>query len=222
VTTVKNIFATDEQVDLMDILVAMVPQYYHENYDAMEIWRSGNRELALNANQIDDVMNQLFIDEATWGLSAWETMLGLPNGSALTYEERRGNIKAKLRSNSVVTKERLVEIANSYQQGTIQVTEKVNNYEIEIKFVSIYGIPSNVEHFQKAIREILPAHLEATYVYTYLTWNELGALNKTWNELDILNMTWDEFEVLGTEKKKLMKLDGRFKFDGTILFNGKE
>jgi hypothetical protein len=195
VTTIKKIFAIDQQVELMDILLSIVPKYYHQNYDAMEIWRTGHKELALNVNQIYDVLNQLFIEEATWGLSAWETMLGLPNGSSLTYEERRGNIKAKLRSNSVVTKARLLENANSYKQGSIQVTEKVSNYEIEIKFVSIYGIPSNVEDFQKAIQEIVPAHLGVTYVFTYTTMGELTSYDISMGQISLMNMTMAQWAV---------------------------
>jgi hypothetical protein len=193
--TIKKIFATDQQVELMDMLLTIVPQYYHQNFDAMEIWRTGNGELALNANQIYEVLNQLFIEEATWGLSAWETMLGLPNGTSLSYEERRGNIKAKLRSNSVVTKARLVEIANSYSQGTIQVTEKVGNYEIEIKFVSLYGTPSNVEDFQKAIREIVPAHLGVTYIFTYTTMGELTIYDMSMGQISLMNMTMAQWAV---------------------------
>jgi uncharacterized protein YmfQ (DUF2313 family) len=195
VNTIKKLFATDQQVDLMDILLSILPQYYHQNYDAMEIWRTGNRELALNANQIYEVLNQLFIEEATWGLSAWETMLGLPNGISLSYEERRGNIKAKLRSNSVVTKARLLEIANSYKQGTIQVTEKVSNFEIEIKFVSIYGIPSNVQDFQKAIREIIPAHLNVTYIFNYTTMGELTSYDMSMGQISLMNMTMAQWAV---------------------------
>jgi hypothetical protein len=190
----KQIFATEQQVELMDMILSSVPPLWHGNYDANEIWRSGFNELALNGNQIHEILMQLFIEEATWGLSAWEKMLGLSTNSSLSYEERRGNIKAKIRSNSVVTKGRLIEIANSYKQGTIEIVEKSATYEIEIKFVSSYGTPSNFSDFQNAIREIVPAHLGITYVLKYIKWSEVDTKANTFATVNTKNLTWAQID----------------------------
>ncbi|WP_219845415.1 hypothetical protein [Paenibacillus sp. AR247] len=48
---------------------------------------------------------------------------------------------------------------------------------------------------QKALREIVPAHLQLNFQFTYLRWEELDAADLSWEELEALGMTWDELEV---------------------------
>ena len=44
------------------------------------------------------------------------------------------------------------------------------------------------------MRDVIPAHLDITYEFTYLTWAEFDNYNKIWQEWDNLNLTWKDFE----------------------------
>ena len=61
-------------------------------------------------------------------------------------------------------------------------------YKLEIKFVGTVGIPPNMDDLTQTLRDILPAHLEWTYVYIFNTWSAAGAL--TWGQAS--TRTWQE------------------------------
>ena len=60
--------------------------------------------------------------------------------------------------------------------------------KLEIKFVGTVGIPPNMDDLTQTLRDILPAHLEWTYVYIFNTWSAAGAL--TWGQAS--TRTWQE------------------------------
>ncbi len=59
---------------------------------------------------------------------------------------------------------------------------------VEISFPGQTGVPEGFEFIKKVIEDILPAHLETEYIFTYLTWGQAGEL--TW--LQAAQYTWDE------------------------------
>lgn len=64
-----------------------------------------------------------------------------------------------------------------------------------ITFIGTRGKPPNEADMRQVLREIIPAHLELEFRYTYLIWDELDAADLTWDELEAMHMTWDQLEV---------------------------
>lgn len=150
----------------------------------------------INLNlQIKDVLRQFFIDHATWGLARWEAICGIPIDENKPEEQRRSVIKSKIRGAGTVTLAVIKNVADSFQNGEIKVEENFADYEVVITFIGKRGVPPNENDVRAALREIVPAHLNLKFQYTYLLWNELDFAQLTWDELDALNMTWDELEV---------------------------
>lgn len=145
--------------------------------------------------QIKDVLKQLFIDHATWGLARWEAICGIPIDENKPEEQRRSVIKSKIRGAGTVTLAVIKNVADSFQNGEIKVEENFADYEVVITFIGKRGVPPNENDVRTALREIVPAHLSLKFQYTYLLWDELDAANLTWDKLDALNMTWDQLEV---------------------------
>ncbi|SDE96816.1 hypothetical protein SAMN04488542_10456 [Fontibacillus panacisegetis] len=145
--------------------------------------------------QIKDVLKQFFIDHATWGLASWETICGIPVDNNKPDEQRRSVIKSKIRGAGTVTLSVIKNVADSFQNGEINVEENFADYEVVITFIGKRGVPPNENDVRTALREIVPAHLNLKFKYTYLLWDELDAAKLTWDELDALNMTWDQLEV---------------------------
>lgn len=150
----------------------------------------------------EDLLNQFFIETATWGIYKWEEFAGIPTPTEyVDIETRRSNVLAALRSRDTTTKEKIRVVSESYANGECEVIEDNPNYTFYVKFVGVRGIPKRVDELRKSIERIKPAHLAFDFIYSYLIWDEFDAFNKSWDEWDALNLTWDELEVY-MEKNK--------------------
>ncbi len=129
-------------------------------------------------------------------IARYEAIFAISNQQA-TLIERREFLRAKMASRGTATKAFIKSIAMQFNCGDIEVVEKFSEYQIEIFFASIHGIPSNLDNFKTALRAIIPAHLEILYRFRYMTWAEHDSYNKTWQMWDDLNLNWTEREEYG-------------------------
>jgi len=176
-------------------LLEYLPSYYADSYIVNNLTeREAGELLALRAG-IQQVMGQFFIDTATWGLASWEEICGIPVDTVKPDDQRRSVIKSKLRGAGTVTLAVIKNVADSFENGEIHLQENFAEYEVVITFIGKRGVPPNENDVRKALREIVPAHLNLKFQYTYLIWDELDAADLTWDELDGMNKTWDQLEV---------------------------
>jgi uncharacterized protein YmfQ (DUF2313 family) len=84
------------------------------------------------------------------------------------------------------------------QEGTYVAPtfEPKRLYTVGIKFVSNHGIPDNLVDIEKALRDIIPAHLLIDFSFNFMTWESLNGKNLTWGTLQTINYTWKQFESL--------------------------
>lgn len=66
---------------------------------------------------------------------------------------------------------------------------------VEVSFPDVAGIPEAFEELRAIIEEILPCHLEVTYLFWFNTWAILMERVSTWEQAESLNMTWYEMSV---------------------------
>ncbi len=123
-----------------------------------------------------DWLEQLTIDTATWGLNYWEQAYGVTPQITDTVEERRGRVKAKMRSPQTVTAAMLENLTDSYINGQSVVTELPRQHKVQIQFNGDYGIPSNLESLTAALLEVLPSHVTYEYLYRYLLVREVHGM----------------------------------------------
>lgn len=109
----------------------------------------------------------------------WELMLDIQNTSKQTLDERRARIVSKLRSSGNITEQRIKEIALSFKNGEVLITEDIPNYKITIRFISEKGIPSNFQDLEETIHKVRPAHIEVAYEFTYNTRTYLKQFTRT-------------------------------------------
>lgn len=143
---------------------------------------------------VTDLINQLYVASATWGLKYWEDFLGIHNPLP-TYESRREVIMSTLRGAGTTTKEMIKSLAAAFSGGEVDVIEDNPNYRFIIKFVGTKGVPPNMAGLIDAVEKAKPAHLAYVFDYTYMTWAQHDAYGYTWGDWDALNLTWDMFEV---------------------------
>ena len=151
-------------VDLFQYL----PNYYDNIREFQELISAEEEEIGLLQNDIDELLEQFHIDTATWGLSYWEGICGIPVDESKPIDHRRSVIKSKLRGIGTVTVGLVKNVAEAYYNGQVEVTEQPSIYTVKIKFVSKLGVPPNLADIQNALREIIPAHLAINFEFSYL------------------------------------------------------
>lgn len=130
--------------------------------------------LAILRSDVQSGQAQLFVNTASaGGLALWEGMLGLPVAAEKNVNYRRSRILSKLRGAGTTTVELIENVASSFANGEVEVTEHNSEYYFDIKFIGTKGIPPNLEDLKAAIEEIKPAHLGVTYTIVYTTNGEL-------------------------------------------------
>lgn len=169
-------------------LMSCFPPYYLASPEMCDLQQAMQPELAALMEYQDDIIAQLCADTATWGLASWEEALGIQIDGNKPLEYRRSLIRGKLRGNGVTTVSMVQNVAESYSNGAVAVTEYPDQYKLEIKFVGTMGIPPNMDDLTQNLRDILPAHLEWAYVFVFNTWADVGAL--TWEEAKAF--TWKQ------------------------------
>lgn len=174
-------------------LTKYVPPFISEIPEMKAIYNAQGAELGSIYYYIQDLINQCFIDTATWGLVDWEEEYGIETNLSLSYEQRREIIKAKKRGQGTTTKAMLKNAAEAFSGGEVNIIEDNPNYSFTVQFIGIKGIPRNMEAFKNMLEDIKPAHLGYEFKYTYTVWNVLkeknltvdNAKTKTWNELKV-------------------------------------
>jgi len=156
-------------------LIEFLPDYYQANQTMEELQAILTSKIEALANDLNETIDQCFVNTATALLSRYERIHGLQVDVAKSNEFRRERIRAKIRGVGTVTKEMLKAVARSYSNGEVEVIEDPANYRFIIKFVGTMGIPANMADLILTIDEIKPAHLAYTFEYTYRTYGELTA-----------------------------------------------
>ena len=172
----------------MRALISRYPDFYAGSPEFVDIQKALEPEVLALWERRDSVLDQLNVETATWGLKYWERTLGIPVEESKEVDYRRSRIKSKLRGAGVTTVAMIQNVAESYSEGAVAVTEYPSQFRLEIKFVGTVGIPPNMDDLTQALREILPAHLQWDYIIVYNVWSVIRSL--TWEGL--ATHTWTE------------------------------
>ncbi|MBV7275457.1 YmfQ family protein [Clostridiaceae bacterium UIB06] len=172
-------------------LKGYVPSYLLESKIFNINYEVQQKEIDFYSESIKDLVDQCFVDAATWGLKFWEEFLGITVDENKALDYRRSTIKAKLRGTGTITVKLIKNVAESFSNGEVEITENIQPFTFEVKFVGSRGIPPNLEDLKSAINEIKPAHLSVQYKFTYTVWKEVK--NLTWGQAK--NDSWNNLKV---------------------------
>ena len=169
-------------------LIARYQDFYAGSPEFVDLQEALEPEALALWEARDGLLDQLVVETATWGLKYWEQTLGIPVDEAKELDYRRSRIKSRLRGAGVTTVALIQNVAESFSNGAVAVTEYPAQCRLEIKFVGTIGIPPNMDDLTQTLRDILPAHLEWAYVFVFNTWATAGAL--TWGQAKAF--TWKQ------------------------------
>ncbi len=181
---------TDIERDVSRTMFDTIPRDYGELEESKQLLESEAIELELLHDRISDTLDQFYIETASWGIASWEVEVGIAVNPLKPLEERRSAVKAKLRGAGTTTKALIENVAEAYSNGDVEVVENNATYSVVIKFVGTLGVPSNIPDLEKALREIIPAHLTYTLEYTYVTYDEVASTYASYNALAASGLTY--------------------------------
>lgn len=135
-----------------------LPEVLQEIEEFKVIFNVVSNEIELLNLSIEDMINQWFIDTATWGLELWERRFAITTDLEKSYEERREVVRAKRRGYGTVTKEKIKSVAQAFTDGRVKVFEESENYKFLIELINFKN-KLNLKGLYNIIDEIKPAHL---------------------------------------------------------------
>jgi hypothetical protein len=171
-------------------LMAYLPEYYQNVKEVKELQEAFGYKTGKVVYDTRSLMEQCFVDTATWGIDLWEKAYGLTVDKTKPYERRREIIRAKMRGSGTTTKELIKNVAIAFSGGEVAIQEFPQEYRFVVQFIGVKGIPQNMAGLIDALDEIKPAHLAYSFKYTYTVWNQIAmtwqqAKQKTWGDLRV-------------------------------------
>ena len=132
-----------------------LPGFIAKSNIIKDIYKSQQVEVDLLNNDIQDLINNLFVESSTWSLEKREKEYNIPTDLDDTLENRISRILAKMVSKGKpFTKETIEAIANQFSNGDVEVIEHLEDDYFTVKFVSAKGIPPKIQDVYDAINEI--------------------------------------------------------------------
>ena len=177
----------------------IIPSFYYKNKQVTNIITSMNTEAELIEKTIDEILLQLYVDTATWGLDSWEKLLDLRVDKSEDIENRRARIKMRIRGTGVFNKQMIMSLCKSFANGDVCVIENNADNSFIIKFTDVKGIPSNIEYLRDAIEEVKPAHLNFSFQYLYTICQNYIDWKVTCNEM--LELICDDLKTYERKEK---------------------
>ncbi len=166
-----------------------VPSFLSSDKILSKVYEEQQKQVDSTNKDIQDLINQCFVETATWGLDTWEKELGIQSNYNESYSIRRSRILAKLRGQGTTTKEVIKQIAESYVEEA-QVTEHNPEYYFNLKLLSHKGFPYGFESLYEAIGEVKPSHLNVFYKLTSITNSKLYVAGSCINGQKITVYPW--------------------------------
>lgn len=161
--------------------------YFYDNDITKPIQNSFTVEADLINDEVENTLEQFFVDSATYGLDYWEKMLGISKNN-FDIETRRENIKAKMRSRGATSVPVIKNICEAYSNGEVDIIVNHSDYSFVIDFIGSIGIPKAFAELDKTIEEIKPCHLAHSYRFNYNTHNDLSKFTHE----ELANYTYEE------------------------------
>ncbi|HBG0326182.1 YmfQ family protein [Clostridioides difficile] len=155
-------------------LIDKLPSFYN-NSITRKIQDAYDIELETLRETYDDTFDQFFVDTATWGLDYWENILSIKNRFDLSIEDRRSNIKAKMRGKGTTTVEVVKAISEAYTKTDVDVKVFSNLFSFTLSFITNDCSYNTILELDKKIEEIKPAHLEHRFEMILFNQNNMFA-----------------------------------------------
>ncbi len=155
-----------------------VPSFISGDKILSKVYEEQQKQIDSTNADIQDLINQCFVETATWGLDTWEKELGIQNNINYSCAIRRSRILAKLKGQGTTTIEAIKNICKSFVED-VEVIEHNDKYYFEIDLLSHSGFSNGFETLYSSVEEVKPSHLGVNYKLVAITQNDfyIGGVN---------------------------------------------
>lgn len=113
--------------------------------------------------QVQELLEQLFVETATWGLPLWEQFCGLESDTSIDYKARRDRVLSVLNGKQVVTLDFITYLVNRYvADKSANILTHYDQYYIDIMLPD--GKVTDFKELEKMLSIYMPAHLGWKYL----------------------------------------------------------
>ncbi len=141
-----------------------LPEFVAKGSCFSDFFQQDAEQLNIAAQDRLDLLRQMFVDTATWGLKYWEIFLGIPVDETISVEIRRASVKAKIQACKVLTVERLRALFESFGFQVESLIEDYPQYRIQVRTNDAPKQYPELMAFAKALQVVFPAHLDLIVV----------------------------------------------------------
>lgn len=166
--------------------------FYGQSRTEGELISTLGREFDHVRGAVWSVLQQFFPQSATYAIASWEWENGLSIAPSMPLNDRRSRVLARLRGYGTTTMSRIRIVANSFENGTVEVIPDPNRYTLILRFADVHGEPPNLSALVDAIKLILPAHLFLKIERTYTTWAMVNEVDEDWTAFNARGLTWGD------------------------------
>lgn len=183
------------------LLIDHMPDYYNNSSIIENVDIAISTELEKASNYVNDILNNFYWNSINKiGIARWEKELGISIAENYDLDLRISRIIAKLRGQGTTTKNVIKNIIKAWNGCNVEVYElsphflmqkythqelklrtyedlKGEDYEVKIVFVDTVGVPKNMDDVKNAISEVIPAHLNVRYIFSYKSYGDLKSYN---------------------------------------------
>ena len=179
----------------LEKLESMVPAFVREDPVMHAFYAAAAPEPEAAGVKVADLPKQIWPHLATWGIARLEKVFGLAADPSRPLEARRSALVAKLRGSGTSTLAQIRQIAESYSNGALAITERFDDYTVEIEFIDDLGVPVYLDALKKSLRAAVPAHLAIEFVLRWVTMGDLVSAGVTWGQLKDDGVTWEQLKT---------------------------
>jgi Uncharacterised protein conserved in bacteria (DUF2313) len=181
-STSSTLEAYQTDLDIDKYIYDYLPRFYGDFRQVVEMLKTEASEFTRLRALLLDILDQFYVETATYGLDRWEKITDIEYLPQRSIPSRRHYIEAKLRGIGTVTPALLKSIVDAFY--TSEIYEEPSDYKVRIKLVGKRGVPKNLEDIEAAVNDVIPAHLQPYFEFTYLPWSEVEAAGLTWEQAE--------------------------------------
>lgn len=159
-----------------ETLFNQLPEYLYNSALFQQVFDIEGQELDLLKINVDDLLFQISPYTATWGLTAWENMLGIPTNTKEDLEVRRNRCTAKLAYIAPLTPPALESILSHFADGVQVQNSTTEDYKFNVFFKTGDTFDVAMQDVINTLEEVKPAHLDYNLGFAYIT-KMKGAVN---------------------------------------------
>ena len=140
--------------------MSYLPENYPASRETTAFQEALQPEVVLLWEVRDNLLAQLDLYTATWGLDYWEDALGLLNCQGIDLDTRRRQIAAKLQGRATTTPQVLKDVAETLLGVQVRVVEIFGEYRVELVSEDGFRPGIGAARLRAQLQDIMPAHLD--------------------------------------------------------------